>query len=192
MDPVAAPRPHDLLRLRRAEPPVDAPAWVPDALRVTPWVVVRRAVADDGLVGVGVRGRERWQRYAWTAPVDAVVETVTPEMLAHATPTRDLPVFRALRSVRPILDGVCWGPTGSVGFELATRTRAATATSDLDIVVRQPIPNLYELLTTLDVRVDCQVETQWGAVALAELASGADDVLVRTPTGPILHPRTAL
>jgi phosphoribosyl-dephospho-CoA transferase len=34
--------------------------------------------------------------------------------------------------------------------------------------------------------VDCQIETDDGAIALGELLSGAPEVLVRTPTGPRL------
>ena len=53
---------HDLIRLR--EPIalfVDAsvPAWVEPALKRTPWVVVRRGHARDGMIPVGVRGLAR-------------------------------------------------------------------------------------------------------------------------------------
>lgn len=193
MESVTVPRPHDLLRVDAH--PSDAPAWVSDALRLTPWVVVRRAEVPDGLVAVGVRGSTRAQRFAWAISMDTVREIITPEALTSTTPTRDLPVFGAFRSVCSLLDGVCWGPTGSVGFELATGAPTATSHSDLDLLVREPssaTTALFSRLATLDVRVDCQVETRWGAVALAELVSEAGELLVRTPSGPILRPRAAV
>ena len=48
---------------------------------------------------------------------------------------------------------------------------------------------IHRDLAALPVRVDCQVETPLGAIALAELVSASDDVLVRTPDGPRLVER---
>jgi phosphoribosyl-dephospho-CoA transferase len=90
-----------------------------------------------------------------------------------------------------------WGPTGSVGFELATGAATATADSDLDLVVRAPLltprvltrlVELHARLKGVSVRVDCQIETVGGAIALAELASAASEVLVKTNAGPTLVP----
>ena len=39
--------------------PADAPSWARHALTATPWVVVRRAAAPDGLVAVGIRGQRQ-------------------------------------------------------------------------------------------------------------------------------------
>ena len=88
---------------------------------------------------------------------------------------------RALRSVRTFLveAEVPWGPTGSVGFELATGSPTASPDSDLDLLVRTPhltsavlsrLTALHDHFDRLDVRVDCQVETRTGAIALPELA----------------------
>ena len=178
--------------------PADAPAWTRLALRAAPWVVVRRTAAADGLIAVGVRGGDRSRRYPWTIAWNSVRESVAPEHLADTVPARNLPALAALPAVREILGGLRWGPTGSVGFELATGIPTASATSDLDVVVRIPICDGEVLdrlsaghtqLARLDVRVDCQVETPAGAVALAELVSPSDEVLVRTPFGPRLVER---
>jgi phosphoribosyl-dephospho-CoA transferase len=96
--------------------------------------------------------------------------------------------------------GLPWGPTGSVGFELATAIPTATPQSDLDLLVRVPsgvsatltlLAALHRQFRSLAARVDCQVETPSGAVALAELVDGASDVMVRTAAGPRLVPRAA-
>jgi len=176
------------------------PAWVPESLARVPWVVVRRARTQAGLIPVGVRGRARGERFAaWLAP-DAVAARVTPEYLADARRWRHVPRARRVGSLR-VLDavdelctslGLAWGPTGSVGFELATGVAAAGAASDLDVVVRAPEPwsleNAREIagdLARLPVRVDVQLDTPGGAVALAEYSRGGR-VLLRTPDGPSL------
>lgn len=194
-------RPHDLVRLARPlnAVPRDAPEWVATALRGAPWVVVRRAVTSPGRVAVGVRGTARAQRFAMQIPDATVTEVLSPEALAvraaHMKPV--LPAARALRAAAPLLDeaGLPWGPTGSVGFELASGLRTVSPTSDLDLLLRSTrlparttLMRLHVALRRLPARVDCQVETDDGAIALGELLSGAPDVLVRTPTGPRLTP----
>jgi phosphoribosyl-dephospho-CoA transferase len=129
-----------------------------------------------------------------------ICEVVEPEDLAHSLPRadRELAVMGALRTVRGILDdtGVPWGPTGSVGFELATGIPAATTESDLDLLVRvsggsiSVLAALHREFRALVVRIDCQIETPFGAVALAELAGEQSDVMVRTAAGPRLVPRS--
>jgi phosphoribosyl-dephospho-CoA transferase len=90
-----------------------------------------------------------------------------------------------------------WGPTGSVGYELATRVPAATSASDLDLLIltpeKMPDATAIRLLSELNrhaqnagVRVDVQLETPAGGVALAELAAGKPHVMVRAAYGPAL------
>lgn len=194
-------RPHDLVRLARPlkAVPRDAPEWVATALRAAPWVVVRRVVTSPGRVAVGVRGTARAQRFAMHIPDATVTEVLSPEALAvrAADMKPVLPAARALRAAAPLLDeaGLPWGPTGSVGFELASGLRTVSPTSDLDLLLRSTrlparttLMRLHVALRRLPARVDCQVETDDGAIALGELLSGAPDVLVRTPTGPRLIP----
>lgn len=198
-----SPRPHDLLRLSEARVlPLDAPPWASRALSVTPWVVVRRVAAPMGRIAVGVRGTSRTERYATSVGPDDVSEVVGPEDLAHTFPRagRELVAMRTLHAVRPLLDdtGLRWGPTGSVGFELATGVPTATTESDLDLLVLLPdgspgamtlLIALHRELRSLAARVDCQIETPCGAVALAELVGRQSDVMVRTAAGPRLVPR---
>jgi phosphoribosyl-dephospho-CoA transferase len=196
-------RPHDLLRLAsgaglRHEGSV--PAWVPASLARAPWVVVRRAPTPAGLIPVGVRGRTRAERLAALLATDAIAARVTPEDLAAARGWRHMPRMRRVGSLR-VLDavdelftslGLAWGPTGSVGFELATGVATAGSTSDLDVVIRAPEPwpleNAREIaddLARLPTRVDAQLDAPAGAVMLTEYARGGR-VLLRAPDGPRL------
>ncbi|MGF6817262.1 phosphoribosyl-dephospho-CoA transferase [Paraburkholderia atlantica] len=195
-------RPHDLLRLRRLDSLDDEPAWVRDAFERAPYAVVRRAFVAEGFVAIGVRGAERQQRYGTWAQADDIVGIVSPESLAQARPDpeRDaLPSFVALLSLQSDrsgpLSGFVWGPTGSTGFELATHTPTVNEASDLDLLIRVPEPlglnvagALVEQLQTLSarvgVRIDAQLETPAGGVALAEWAAGKARVLARHASGP--------
>jgi phosphoribosyl-dephospho-CoA transferase len=154
------------------------------------------------LIAVGVRGRDRSHRYAWAVRRDDVSETVAPEDLTDVASRagREVAALRALSLVRAPFNeaGLAWGPTGSVGFELATGVPTATPDSDLDLVIRAPslptaldrLDALHRRLGRLAVRIDCQVETHSGAIALAELLSAANDVMVKTPHGPRLVRRS--
>jgi phosphoribosyl-dephospho-CoA transferase len=127
---------------------------------------------------------------------------VVPEDLTDVDPPNgsEVAATRALGPVRRLLGeaGVSWGPTGSVGFELATGSRAASPDSDLDLLIRAPdlttatltrLTPLHQQFAQLGVQVDCQVETRMGAIALAELLSASSDMLVKTPLGPRLIQR---
>ncbi|MCQ4298034.1 malonate decarboxylase holo-ACP synthase [Pseudomonas stutzeri] len=190
------PRPHDLLwGMRPEQLPVDAPAWAIAVLSAGQPVVVRRAVVAPGLVAIGLRGATRDQRLAALMPVEAISRRVAPEDLLGRQASEDLPVFRVLAELRPRLDalGHCWGVTGSAGFQLATGLPTAHPDSDLDLLLRtdHPLPRsearpLLQLLERRACRVDLQLETPLGGVALSEWASGAARVMVKTADGPRL------
>ena len=200
----AALRPHDLLRLRDPDElraAAGLPRWANAALAKAPLVVVRRAPAPDGLVAVGIRGALRHQRLAAMVPRAAIDEHIAPERLAaeagwDRSPRRaGIPALAALEAVSALLAGLglAWGPTGSVGFELASGTPTARADSDLDLLVRRaarwPLSAARYALAGLDplgVRADVQIETPIGSVALREYARGRAPVLLRTPHGPRL------
>jgi phosphoribosyl-dephospho-CoA transferase len=198
-------RAHDLLRITNPDPPFgDTPAWVRHALVRTPWVVVRRSSAPVGLVAIGVRGCDRSHRFALTIAHGEIADVITPEDLSKiGVGSGDVPAMRALTEARTQLDGCAmpWGPTGSVGFELATGIPTATPDSDLDLIVRSPVltspvlQRLFELharLQGLSARVDCQIDTVNGAVALNELAAAPSRVLLKTPAGAVLVPTEEL
>jgi phosphoribosyl-dephospho-CoA transferase len=194
-------RAHDLVRVSRLAHTHDEPDWVRAALERAPWAVVRRADAPEGFIAAGVRGMARDERFGtWLHHQD--IETIcSPEDLMKREPRAErgaLPAFMALTLLRETvspLHTLSWGPTGSTGFELATGTATLSTTSDLDLLIRLPersepvvLRALAELLANVaaraGTRVDAQIETPAGGVALAELAAGKPRVLVRASDGP--------
>jgi len=195
------PRPHDLLwGLRPEQLPQEAPAWARAALGGHVPVVVRRAPAEAGWVAVGIRGAAREQRHAAWMRLSEISRLVSPEAIARAGRWRQhgqpqWPALRALSQLAARLDalGLAWGVTGSLGFELASGIAAAHADSDLDLSLRAPdqlsraeARALCVLLDEAPGRIDLQLETPHGAVALREWAGESPRVLLKTQNGPLL------
>jgi phosphoribosyl-dephospho-CoA transferase len=200
---------HDLLRLGNPDDlkgsgPV--PMWVNAALSRTPWVVVRRAPTKGGLVPIGVRGDHRSERFASFIDPSSISESVPPEALSSSQTwqqvdqRRDLPPMRALAVVHAILrtSDLCWGPVGSVGFELASGVPAAHRASDLDLIVRLSdflIPwattqKLLEVMHGTEIRVDLLLETGEGAISFLEYIGNQPDLVLRSINGPSLIQRS--
>jgi len=196
--------PHDLLRLAPGTPDFsDAPAWVAASLKRAPFVVVRRAVSVNALIAVGIRGTIRSERFgSWLDPryVEQVLEPETLLVNSKPSTTRaKLPAFALLQAVAPLCDatGCTWGPTGSVGFELASGCPTVTQTSDLDLLLRAPdrldrtaAKPLFDALSqaALDhgTRIDMQIQTRDGAFSLAEYVHPGARVMLRCADGPKL------
>ncbi|MGE7990529.1 malonate decarboxylase holo-ACP synthase [Pseudomonas sp. NPDC089554] len=193
------PRPHDLLwGMPVSALPNDAPQWAREVLASGQPVVVRRAGCAPGQVPVGVRGALREQRLACDMALASVNRKVSPPAL-RCTQAEGWPALRALAYVHALLDatGQAWGPTGGVGYQLATGVEVLHAASDLDLLLHAPEPlsrcQARALLKQLDgapCRVDVQLQTPTGAIALREWASGASRVLLKTAQGARLvgHP----
>ncbi|CAD6560615.1 malonate decarboxylase holo-ACP synthase [Paraburkholderia sabiae] len=196
---------HDILRVRRLETFDNEPAWVRDAFARAPFVVVRRAQAAAGFLAIGVRGAARNERYGTWARSEDIEAVFRPEALLSraselAKERAALPVFVALDALRrdaSCFDSFTWGPTGSSGFELATGTPTVTTTSDLDLLIRMPnhltLDDASRIQTALDqhaartgVRIDAQLETPAGGVALTEYALRKARVMARHANGPQL------
>lgn len=185
--------PHDLLwGLPVSALPSDAPAWTFEVVGLGHPVVVRRARVAAGLVAVGVRGRSRDQRFATHMALDDVQRRVRPEELIAITPDADWPALRALRQIRPLMEalGLPWGVAGSAGFELASGVPVLHAGSDLDLILRTPAfldrqhaADLLEQLAGAVCRIDLQLQTPLGAVALREWAGPSRQVLLKTEDG---------
>jgi phosphoribosyl-dephospho-CoA transferase len=197
---------HDLLRISEMADVVcvgggQFPLWVKVSLEIAPFVVVRRANAIGGMIPIGVRGSSRNQRFAAHLRVESVLRRLTPEQLTEShgscgTARREsIPALRAWAEIRVKLSNfsLAYGPTGSVGFELASGLPTATATSDLDLLIRAPerppMESARELMTIFSKsasRVDAQLETPRGAVSLAEYADGQRPLLLRQNGGRVL------
>lgn len=196
-------RPHDLLRLARLTPVEGEPAWVRPAFARAPFAVVRRAQAAPGFVAAGVRGASRDERFGTWIDVKDIESSASPESLLAVVPPPErapLAAFVALAALRETpgaLDDFAWGPAGSAGFELAAQVPTLTESSDLDVLVRMPhrsdpatiralAASLAHAAQRAGTRVDAQVETPAGGVALAELAQwthGKARVLARASDG---------
>jgi phosphoribosyl-dephospho-CoA transferase len=194
MNEVNKPRVHDLLQIDPALLTSGCgaePHWVQETLVVCPWVVVRRAQPSFGQIAVGVRGATRRER--WDALCDAsqVRTIVHPEQLRFCSPRT--PALRALQKIRDRWADLAlpWGPTGSVGFELASGRRVTTEASDLDLVIRAPqrIPvdralSLLDRTLRLGTRVDVRVETPLCDFALEQYAlASSSRILLRYAEG---------
>lgn len=186
---VNTPLAHDLLWGMTAQQlPADAPQWAVESLSAGQPVVVRRALSSERKVAVGVRGVLREQRLAAFMNIDSITCRMSPEALCHVDSQRDLPAMHALKQLRPMLDdcGWAWGVSGSVGFELASGFVAMHEHSDLDLILRTPQlitrNQARKLVTLFDqavCRVDMQLQTPFGAVALREWAGNAARVLLK-------------
>lgn len=190
-------RVHDLLwGMASTDLPAQAPDWAHEVLRAGQPVVVRRAVGAPGQVAVGIRGAQRHQRLGAWLSASMIQQQRSPEQLRlEADAPLTWPALVALARVTPYLDaqGLAWGPTGSVGYQLASGTQVLHADSDLDLVIRapQPVPReqaraLWARLQASGCRIDTQLETPWGAVALAEWAGSARRVLLKRDHGACL------
>lgn len=195
---------HDLLKVESVNRFVSdfpIPDWVRNALERANWVVMRRDALKERMVPVGIRGNIRSLRFPAYLPVEAISEKVEPEQLVSRLRWRTSPRRSKIKALE-ILDELAafystfafsWGPTGSVGFELATGAPTAHEGSDLDIVLRAPKPldkqsaqALIDFHKQFPVRIDVQLETPYGAVSLVEYAGNAGSVLLRTSSGPCL------
>jgi len=178
----------------------DSP-WIDEAVKRAPLVVVRRAPLINNMIPVGIRGTNRSQRLAATILDSNIIEIIKPEQLVEGKLWRnnkhigETQIFKTLEAVDSIFKSysIIWGPTGSVGFELASGVNTVTATSDLDIIVRAPsfLPiktaeDITKELLTVITKVDIQLETPKGSIALAEYARGDSNILIRTFNGPRL------
>ena len=191
------PQAHDLLwGMSAAALDAGAPDWAREVLAAGQPVVVRRGPAPDGWIAVGVRGRSRDQRYATWMPLAAISRRVAPEQLTGGGAGQDAwPALRALAWLAPQLDALDleWGVTGGAGYQLASGAQVLHGNSDLDLLLRAPQPlergAAAELLALLELalcRVDLQLETPRGAIALREWAGPAPQVLLKTHQGPRL------
>ena len=203
-------RAHDLLQISGVVglvyvgselPEKRCPLWVERSLQEAPLVVIRRAKLFDGMIPVGVRGSFRQQRSAAYLAPESIRNRITPKQraanrgwLANAR-AEEIPAFKVLAGIEEKMANLplAYGPTGSIGFELASGLPTATSTSDLDLLIRAPerlpMPVAQELITIFSgspCRVDAQLETPRGAISLAEYVWGQTPLLLRQNGGPVL------
>jgi phosphoribosyl-dephospho-CoA transferase len=194
------PQVHDLLSIDSDCLTADClaqPSWVNETFISCPWVVVRRGQAPAGQIAVGVRGATRSERWAAFAREDQIKKIVRPEevlvMNQSSTQIHRTPALKVLQEVIERWLGLSlpWGPTGSVGFELATGRQVTTEMSDLDLAIRATnqidtewASFLWDRLAGLQARLDVRVETPACGFSLEEYAhASAARILLRYPGG---------
>jgi len=195
--------PHDLVwmdsqAILHSDTPL--PDWAVKQWRPDLPLVVRRARSPADQLPTGIRGADRQQRCAIWVAQEHIRRTLTPEQLAqqqtwYRHPHRQhLPALQALSLLHAPLQalGMVWGIGGSTAYELATGLYILKTSSDLDLLLRCPVaPDRQALYTlaeyrhTLPCRLDIQLETPAGGVALLDYLQ-AERVLVRTDSGPLL------
>ena len=200
-------RPHYLLKVDTAAISfanssfdVSVPASVRRELEETNFVVVRRGMVTENWVPIGIRGPQRFQRWAAWYPRHTIQEIVKPmDLLTQVDTVNDRnfsPARRALRSLMQAWQSLIypWGPAGSLGFEVASGKQTTTMQSDLDVVIyadeplsRRDAQRLLASSDDLEVTVDIRIETPMCGFSLAEYAtSPTKTILLRTCNGPIL------
>jgi phosphoribosyl-dephospho-CoA transferase len=195
-------RTHDLLEIdanQRSSGHAPEPEWVAEVLQKSPFVVVRRGLVAEEQIPVGVRGRERNQRWATFCHPKVVKNILAPpQLLGRTVPLSRADAIPALRAFN-VLKGRWthlsrpWGPGGSVGFELATGNPAANAQSDLDIIIYadtritvDEAKSFHADTVELPTVVDIRVETLLCGFSLTEYArAGVTRILLRTPEGHV-------
>lgn len=129
----------------------------------------------------------------WAKPVGAGDGLRSgPSVSEHNKCLSALPALAALQQLRNTLNrlGLAWGVSGSAGFELATGIPTLTASSDLDLILRTPLPiprsqarALLAQLHNAPCRIDLQLQTPAGGVALNDLARSDGPVLLKAADG---------
>ncbi|WP_153733135.1 malonate decarboxylase holo-ACP synthase [Sporosarcina obsidiansis] len=194
--------PHDLLEIKCISDLISyspLPDWVESSLNQAPFVVVRRARAEEGLVSVGIRGEKRNERFAAFLPIKQIQKQITPEQLAASENWKGSAkeLFRHMDEVSLLMKkhSLTWGPTGSVGFELASRKETVTEMSDLDLLIRADGRFTQDFCRTINydlkkvpIAIDVQVELPEGAFSLHEIVTTQEEkIVLRTMNGPMLR-----
>lgn len=197
-------KPHDLLEIRSHHDLISyspLPDWAKESLSYSPFVVIRRALSPEGQIAVGVRGNTRSERFAAFLPIDRIMQRIAPEDIGEKkewkqhSQYRNMEIYKCLEELSNYLEalGLIWGPTGSIGFELASGRNVVKNTSDIDLLIRshakmprKTAEQLHFFIKKRKIRVDVQVEAALGAFALEEYAKGISPLLIRTMNGPVL------
>lgn len=187
---------HDILGLKSKQSTcfdIELPQWATEFLEKVPYVVVKRGEEKKGMVPIGIRGVTRQQRFGCYMKQDNILQIYKPSELIEGESNCSIwnKAAPSLASIfEPYKDRVAYGPTGSVGFELATGFQATRKSSDLDLLIQtiepleiQVATKLLEKLLSINVKIDITLEIPIGYVALEEYCNGQAPYLVKTNKG---------
>ncbi|MGM0123085.1 malonate decarboxylase holo-[acyl-carrier-protein] synthase [Enterococcus sp. AZ194] len=185
---------HDIVQFHKKNLLIEWPEWFEETAPL--YATVRRGVAGEGQIPVGLRGHERNQRFAFELPTEAVTAVIHPWQLIEKESFRkeeiaQYPVYQAFNQAKELLKETKWGVGGSLGFELATDFPTVKKTSDFDLLiyVTEPadLPKALQQNPDYFQQVDTQVLTKKGGFALKEyLRNPEKKLLLKTIHGPRL------
>ncbi len=196
--------PHDLIWIRSIQAISgfrELPVWVSDTFKPNIPLVVRRDIMKNDLIPVGIRGKDRAQRCGVFVCSKDIIKIVSPHMLLNNLLLTEFSHFiiKTLKEFQVIFSQKWqekWGPTGSVGFSLATGKKVFGEKSDIDILAQCPsfiAPKQAQNIVLLcdewrPVRFDIVLETPFGGVSLKDWAKSdmTKKVLLKTGRGPCL------
>ncbi|MEK9196953.1 malonate decarboxylase holo-ACP synthase [Ureibacillus sp. 179-F W5.1 NHS] len=191
---------HDIVKfnnLDQLEPISVIPEWVYDAQSAANYGVVRRMPVSNQLIPIGLRGNSREQRFGTFIHENHVVEVITPNSLVNRIDRFNnkfyYPILNEIRDQFQKFD-LIWGPTGSIGFEIATSINVTTGKSDIDLSIyvdsieESLLEEVGKCLNGFSKPIDVQVEVpNIGAFLLKDYLSNKDQgFIVRTAFGPHL------
>lgn len=191
---------HDIVKfesIEHLEKSIPIPDWAIGSPASKNFAVVRRMPIMDNKVPIGLRGDTREQRFGTFIDKNNILEVITPPSLVNRIENfNNKPYYAALKSMKEQFEkmDILWGPTGSVGFELATSIKVTKKSSDIDLCIymkqiqRELLMEIWRFLEGLNQRVDVQVEiASVGAFLLNDYVKHEKSgFIVRTPYGPQL------
>lgn len=160
--------------------------------------VVRRSIVDSpDLVPIGLRGKNRNQRYSQEVSIEAIEKVIHPWELVNTKSFREkeiseYSVYQEYLKAKGILADSKWGIGGSLGFELASEIAAVKETSDFDLLIftnsESELPiNIIKKNSSFFEKLDTQIVSQRGGFSLKEyLHNPEKKILLKTNRGPKL------
>jgi len=173
------------------------PPWVVNSPEAANYGVVRRMATSKDIVPIGLRGKTREQRAGTFIHKQEILRVITPESLINQMDKHEQQIYySSLRKIREefLKLNLTWGPTGSVGFEIATSHKVTSTNSDIDISIyikeidHHLLVEVNQFIDKLEFRIDAQVEIpQLGAFLLNDYVKHSESgFILRTPFGPQL------
>ncbi len=191
---------HDIVKFQGVESlekSAPIPEWLGETASSKNFGVVRRMAISNQIVPIGLRGTTRDQRVGSFIKKDNILDVIKPtELVERIDLYKEQSYYSSLKKIRDEFNGMglLWGPTGSVGFELATSIIVTSEKSDIDLslflnhVDYDLLKEVDGVLDCLDRRIDVQIELpEIGAILLKDYLNNASSgFIVRTQYGPQL------
>jgi len=189
---------HDIVKFSNIEcleKFVPFPDWVLSTTSSLEYGVVRRMPISNQKVPIGLRGVTRDQRFGTFIKEENIIEIIKPPSLVDRIEQfQEQHYSNSLERIREEFNKhkLLWGPTGSIGFELATSIKVTSTNSDIDLSIYVDkleydfLKEIGDFLNTLNQRIDVQMEVpSLGAVLLQDyLNNSKTGFIVRTNFGP--------